>query len=134
MCEKHSPAWLHTSFVTFNSLCLNLQLTPIGYSYLGGGDNGQGRNAVVKGVAQDPCPPGTTKQLLNADGTPSPGEDPGKLLDNYCVPCPVGTYCDTTTESKFMTAAGHFISSLLGSSVHRLRLQPSRAEHVSQSR
>jgi hypothetical protein len=77
-----------------------LQLTPVGFSYLGGGDNGQGQNAMVRGVAQAPCPPGTTLQLLNADGVSEPGEDPRQLLNNYCVPCEVGTFCDSSDEGE----------------------------------
>jgi hypothetical protein len=35
-----------------------LQLPESGWGYLGGGDNGQGQNANVKGVNFDPCPAG----------------------------------------------------------------------------
>jgi hypothetical protein len=77
-----------------------LQLTPVGFSYLGGGDNGQGQNSMVRGVAQAPCPPGTVLQMLNADGVSEPGEDPRQLLNNYCVPCGVGTFCDSSEEGE----------------------------------
>jgi hypothetical protein len=37
---------------------VKLVLPDSGWGYLGGGDNGQGLNAGVKGVNSDPCPPG----------------------------------------------------------------------------
>eukprot|EP00877_Chromochloris_zofingiensis_P000687 jgi/Chrzof1/10619/Cz05g05130.t1 len=70
-----------------------LVLPPSGWAYLGGGDNGMGRNAELKGVNKDPCPSGTIKQQLNGDGKDDPGEVPSTLLASYCVPCGVGSYC-----------------------------------------
>jgi hypothetical protein len=70
-----------------------LVLPESGWSYLGGGDNGQGQNANLKGVNFDPCPPGTVKETLNGDGVDDPAEDPNKLLNAYCVPCSIGAYC-----------------------------------------
>jgi hypothetical protein len=76
------------------------QLTPTGWGYLGGGDNGLGQNAGVRGVAADPCPSGTTKQMLNGDGVTNPGEDPNLLLADFCVPCGPGVHCDPSTSSS----------------------------------
>jgi hypothetical protein len=45
-----------------------LQLPDSGWSYLGGGDNGQGLNANVKGVNFDPCPPGGCRPRAIAPG------------------------------------------------------------------
>ncbi|GBF98110.1 hypothetical protein Rsub_10856 [Raphidocelis subcapitata] len=78
---------------------VKLVLPDSGWGYLGGGDNGQGTNAGVKGVNFDPCPPGTMKEVLNGDGTEDPGEDANVLLSHYCVPCGVGTYCPGSTET-----------------------------------
>eukprot|EP00879_Flechtneria_rotunda_P003346 GHRR01003572.1.p1 GENE.GHRR01003572.1~~GHRR01003572.1.p1 ORF type:complete len:876 (+),score=152.79 GHRR01003572.1:474-3101(+) len=76
-----------------------LGLTFTGWGYVGGGDNGLGQNAGVRGVASDPCPPGSMKQMLNGDGVPNPGEDPNVLLSDYCVPCGPGVFCDESTSS-----------------------------------
>jgi len=70
-----------------------LVLPESGWSYLGGGDNGQGQNANLKGVNFDPCPAGTVKEMINGDGYSDPGEDPNRLLSHYCVPCSIGAYC-----------------------------------------
>lgn len=75
-----------------------LQLTFTGWAYLGGGDNGLGQNSGVRGVAADPCPPGSLKQMLNGDGVTNPGEDPNLLLSQYCVPCGPGVYCDESVN------------------------------------
>lgn len=70
-----------------------LVLPESGWGYLGGGDNGQGQNANLKGINFDPCPAGTVREMLNGDGVEDPGEDPNKLLNSYCVPCTIGQYC-----------------------------------------
>jgi hypothetical protein len=31
--------------------------------------------------------------MLNGDGFTEPGEDPNRLLSDFCVPCGVGTFC-----------------------------------------
>lgn len=80
--------------------CCHLQLTPTGWGYLGGGDNGLGQNAGVRGVAADPCPAGTQRQMLNGDGVPNPGEDPNLLLADYCVPCGPGVFCDPSSAAS----------------------------------
>ncbi|KAI8465534.1 MAG: hypothetical protein J3K34DRAFT_525270 [Monoraphidium minutum] len=85
-----------------------LVLPESGWGYLGGGDNGQGQNANVKGVNFDPCPAGTTKVLLNGDGRDDPGEDPGTLLASYCVPCGAGQYCPADAETPQNCPPGTF--------------------------
>lgn len=84
------------------------QLTYSGWGYLGGGDNGLGQNAGVRGVASDPCPAGTTKQMLNGDGLANPGEDPNKLLSDFCVPCGPGVYCDSVSATPTNCPAGTY--------------------------
>lgn len=86
-----------------------MQLTPTGWGYLGGGDNGLGQNSGVRGVAADPCPAGTTKQMLNGDGVANPGEDPNLLLSDYCVPCGPGVFCDPSSASALATSAAQSV-------------------------
>lgn len=85
-----------------------LGLTYTGWGYLGGGDNGLGQNAGVRGVAADPCPPGTHKQMLNGDGVANPGEDPNLLLSDYCVPCGPGVFCDSSAPAPQNCPAGTY--------------------------
>lgn len=85
--------------------CCVVQLTPTGWGYLGGGDNGLGQNSGVRGVAADPCPAGTTKQMVNGDGLANPGEDPNLLLADYCVPCGPGVFCDPSTQQTSTAVA-----------------------------
>lgn len=77
---------------------LTLALPQTGYGYLGGGDNGQGQNAGVRGVNWGGCPAGTVRVMLNGDGVEDPGEDPNQLLAFYCVACDVGHYCPEGSE------------------------------------
>jgi hypothetical protein len=56
-------------------------------------------------VAADPCPAGTTKQMLNGDGVSNPGEDPNLLLSDYCVPCGPGVFCDPSAATALATSA-----------------------------
>lgn len=92
--------YLQQTHPLFCCCCWALQLTPTGWGYLGGGDNGLGQNAGIRGVAADPCPAGTQKQMLNGDGVPNPGEDPNLLLADYCVPCGPGVFCDPTSATS----------------------------------
>lgn len=85
-----------------------MQLPGTGWGYLGGGDNGLGQNAGVRMVAADPCPYGSIKTFLNGDGMSNPGEDPNKLLANYCVPCGPGVYCDGVSSSSSNCPAGTY--------------------------
>ncbi|KAF8071307.1 IP5P13 [Scenedesmus sp. PABB004] len=91
-----------------------LGLTYTGWGYLGGGDNGLGQNAGVRGVASDPCPAGSTKQMLNGDGVSTPGEDPNLLLSDYCVPCGPGVFCDEATSATAQNCPAGTYGALIG--------------------
>ncbi|KAI8465814.1 MAG: hypothetical protein J3K34DRAFT_525062 [Monoraphidium minutum] len=79
---------------------VRIVLPESGWGYLGGGDNGQGQNANLKGINFDPCPAGTSREMLNGDGYEDPGEDPNRLLSDFCVPCGVGTFCPSKADSN----------------------------------
>jgi hypothetical protein len=91
-----------------------LQLTFTGWGYLGGGDNGLGQNAGVRGVAADPCPAGSIKQMLNGDGVSTPGEDPSVLLSDYCVPCGPGVFCDESTSQASQNCPAGTYGAIIG--------------------
>jgi hypothetical protein len=90
------------------------QLTFTGWGYLGGGDNGLGQNAGVRGVAADPCPAGSIKQMLNGDGVSTPGEDPSVLLSDYCVPCGPGVFCDESTSQASQNCPAGTYGAIIG--------------------
>lgn len=91
-----------------------LQLTFTGWGYLGGGDNGLGQNAGVRGVAADPCPAGSIKQMMNGDGVSTPGEDPSVLLSDYCVPCGPGVFCDESTSQASQNCPAGTYGAIIG--------------------
>lgn len=91
-----------------------LGLTFTGWGYLGGGDNGLGQNAGVRGVAADPCPAGSIKQMMNGDGVSTPGEDPSVLLSDYCVPCGPGVFCDESTSQASQNCPAGTYGAIIG--------------------